>query len=359
MIGDIVDTIYEAAFIAELWPAALSRMARLSVSMGAAMFLFADGRPARGVALESQKTQLDEFLASDTLPFSTSVQRVCQNQPASFVDFDAMLTPEERENDLVNQHYRSLGIGSHLGTSIAMPSGELVIFVHQRWLADGPYERDEIHRLDQLRPHLSRASLMALKLGLERARGAVVSMEVMGLPAAVLTVSGQVQATNALFDTMDSVFLSTAFGGLAINDAEANRLFQQLVHATAVGREPLVRSIPIAQRDNRPPMIAHFLPLRRAAHDLFFGGDLLLAVTTFNASSFVPSPNVLTGLFDLTPAEAKLAIALTGGGSLKQAAADSGIKISTARYYLEQVFQKTGTHQQSELVALLKSAQPF
>lgn len=359
MLVDVVDTIYEAAFVSEQWPAVLNRMATLSVSMGAAMFLFADGRPTRGVALESQQAQLEEFLGSDTLPFSASVQRVCQNQPASFVDFDAMLTPEEREADLVNQHYRSQGIGSHLGTSIAMPSGELVIFVHQRRLAHGPYEARQVEHLDLLRPHLSRASLMAVKLGLERARAALVSMELMGLPAAVLTISGHVQATNSLFDALDSVFVATAFGGLAIVDAVANRLWQEILQASISGREPLMRSIPLVGRDNRPPMIAHVLPLRRAAHDLFFGGDLLLAVTTLNSSSFVPSPTILSGLFDLTSAEAKLAIALAGGQSLKQAAIANKIKISTARSYLEQVFQKTGTHQQSELVALIKSAQPF
>jgi DNA-binding CsgD family transcriptional regulator len=359
MLGDVIDTIYEAAFVAEQWPTVLDRMATLSVSMGAAMFLFAEGRPTRGVALESQRAQLEEFLASDTLPFSTSVQRVCQSQPASFVDFDAMLTPDERENDLVNQHYRSQGIGNHLGTSIAMPSGELVIFVHQRRLAHGPYEPGQVERLDQLRPHLSRASLMAVKLGLERAKGAVESMELMGLPAAVLTASGHVQVTNALFNSLDSVFVSTAFGGLAIADAVANRLWQQIIQASMSGREPLSRSIPLIQRDNRAPMIIHFLPLRRTAHDLFFGGDLLLAVTTLNSSAFVPSPNVLSGLFDLTSSEAKLAIALAAGHSLKQAAIHNKIKVSTARFYLEQVFQKTGTHQQSELVALLKSAQPF
>ena len=36
----------------------------------------------------------------------------------------------------------------------------------------------------------------------------------------------------------------------------------------------------------------------------------------------------------------------------------SDIKFSTARSYLEQIFLKTGTNQQSQLVALLKSAGP-
>jgi DNA-binding NarL/FixJ family response regulator len=78
-----------------------------------------------------------------------------------------------------------------------------------------------------------------------------------------------------------------------------------------------------------------------------------------SASAMVPSPTILTGLFDLTPAEAKLATALTVGRSLKSAAADSGVTFKTARTYLDRIFRKTGTNQQSQLVALLKSVQPF
>ncbi|MER8825914.1 LuxR family transcriptional regulator [Mesorhizobium sp. M0938] len=64
-------------------------------------------------------------------------------------------------------------------------------------------------------------------------------------------------------------------------------------------------------------------------------------------------------LFDLTAAEAKLATALASGRSLKEAAANSNITVKTCRTYLERVFSKTRTRQQSELVALLKSTEPL
>jgi DNA-binding CsgD family transcriptional regulator len=64
-------------------------------------------------------------------------------------------------------------------------------------------------------------------------------------------------------------------------------------------------------------------------------------------------------LFDLTPAEARIAAALASGMALKDAAALHGIRFSTARSYLEGIFRKTGVRQQSQLVALLKSTQPL
>ncbi|WP_027162469.1 helix-turn-helix transcriptional regulator [Mesorhizobium sp. WSM1293] len=64
-------------------------------------------------------------------------------------------------------------------------------------------------------------------------------------------------------------------------------------------------------------------------------------------------------LFDLTPAEARLATALASGRSLKEAADTSNITVKTGRTYLERIFSKTRTRQQSELVALLKSTEPL
>jgi DNA-binding NarL/FixJ family response regulator len=108
-----------------------------------------------------------------------------------------------------------------------------------------------------------------------------------------------------------------------------------------------------------PPVVLHILPLKRDAHDLFGGGDLLVVATMISASALVPSPTILTGLFDLTPAEVRLATALAKGLNLKMAAAEAGLQFSTVRTYLNRIFRKTGTNQQSQLVALLKSAHPL
>ncbi|TIW77403.1 MAG: helix-turn-helix transcriptional regulator, partial [Mesorhizobium sp.] len=75
--------------------------------------------------------------------------------------------------------------------------------------------------------------------------------------------------------------------------------------------------------------------------------------------SMVPSPTLLAGLFDLTPAEARLASALSQGRTLTEAAASANITVKTGRTYLERIFAKTGTRQQSQLVALLKGTEPF
>lgn len=66
----------------------------------------------------------------------------------------------------------------------------------------------------------------------------------------------------------------------------------------------------------------------------------------------VPS-SIVQRLFDLTPAESVLAKHLIEGKSLEECASSLGLSVQTVRSRLKAIFQKTGTHRQAELVALM------
>ena len=92
---------------------------------------------------------------------------MCSLQPASFVNVDDFLTSEQIEQDPARIQLRKAGIGAHLCSAIALPTGEVVTWVFQRWLKDGNYDRLSIDRLNALRPHLARASLVSARLKLQ------------------------------------------------------------------------------------------------------------------------------------------------------------------------------------------------
>jgi len=69
----------------------------------------------------------------------------------------------------------------------------------------------------------------------------------------------------------------------------------------------------------------------------------------------VPDGAWLGRLYDLTPMEGHVASRLAAGHSLKDIAESRGISVQTVRGHLKQVFAKTGTHRQGELVARLLS----
>jgi len=65
----------------------------------------------------------------------------------------------------------------------------------------------------------------------------------------------------------------------------------------------------------------------------------------------------LSRLYGLTPAEAQLMLHLAGGQELKHIAAASQRTMNTMRTQLKQVFHKTGTRRQSQLVRLVLQAE--
>jgi DNA-binding CsgD family transcriptional regulator len=354
---DLIECIYEAAFVPELWRAVLQQASDLSASASAQIFLFSENGPPRGMTLDNLRPLFDLFIKGDTWTFCDSVQKMCAVQPASFVHVDDFMTEEEIARDPARVMLREFGIGAHLCTAVAMPTGELATYVFQKWMKDGRHGQAEIDRLNALRPHLARAALVAARLGFKRAEATASALEIMGLPAAVLSSSGRVMAVNARLQRMDAAFLPVAHGGLAIAEGEANRLFQKAVigiNQTTTA----VCSIPVPVIGSEAAFVVHLLPLRRAAHDVFDGADTLVIATPIAPTKLVPSANLLNALFDLTPAEARLAVDLADGLTLAESAIRHAVTVKTARTYLERIFRKTGTSRQSQLVNMLKAVQP-
>ena len=61
-------------------------------------------------------------------------------------------------------------------------------------------------------------------------------------------------------------------------------------------------------------------------------------------------------LFKLSRSEARLALALSHGKTIAEAADDIGITVETARNYSKRLFSKTGTRRQAELVRIILSS---
>lgn len=62
---------------------------------------------------------------------------------------------------------------------------------------------------------------------------------------------------------------------------------------------------------------------------------------------------IVARLFDLTPTEAHIALALAEGWRTADIAHHLGVSITTVNFHLRNLFQKTDTHRQAELVALV------
>jgi DNA-binding CsgD family transcriptional regulator len=356
MLEDVTDDIYEAAFDPERWPRVIDRISLHSGAESGVMMVFDNIRPIRSLAtgrsaeLWAKVSEAGRWKQDGRIPFFFG------NPLSGFVVADEYFPPEILGDGTLDLAH-SLGLDQQVGTIIPMPTGELVVFILNRLREEGRFGPGLAGELNRLYPHFARSAHLAARLRMERALSAVAALQALGVPAAVLSAKGRVMANNVLLESVSHTLIPLGFGGLGLPSPAANKLLQEAITAAHDDHAAAARSIPVPAEADRPAMIVHVVPLRRSASDIFSGAATLIAAVTVSASRLVPSLQVLMGLFDLTPAEVKLAAALAGGVSLQEAAAQGGIQKTTARTHLDSIFRKTGTTRQGQLVALLKGAQ--
>jgi DNA-binding CsgD family transcriptional regulator len=96
------------------------------------------------------------------------------------------------------------------------------------------------------------------------------------------------------------------------------------------------------------------VPIKRTANDIFGRSYALLVATPVTAGR-APPVELLRSLFDLTPAEARVARGLAAGESLDDIAENGGVSRNTVRSQLQKVMDKIGCTRQAEVTALLSS----
>jgi DNA-binding CsgD family transcriptional regulator len=212
--------------------------------------------------------------------------------------------------------------------------------------------RSVTEQLDELRPHLARASILSARLGLDRARSTIATLEAIGLPAAALAPSGRVISANAGFIASESRIRVGAGDMVQFASEPAQALLMEALSNVARSRNGFGRSIPVRATRTDPAFVVHVVPLRGDGLDVFSGALSVVFITSMVPSTSPPAP-LLQALFDLTPAEARMASQITAGKSIEQISSATGVAQNTIRTHLKSIFQKTGVQRQAELVSLL------
>jgi DNA-binding CsgD family transcriptional regulator len=165
-----------------------------------------------------------------------------------------------------------------------------------------------------------------------------------------------VYAANPLFERLLPDVARDHRERLTLMNAAADTLFAQaLARLDRGGDRPSVQSIPLSATDQHVAMIVHLLPVCGAAHDIFSQSQSIVVITPIDRN-VVPTAQVLQGLFDLTPAEARVARGIGEGQTLETLADSLGLSRETLRAQLRSVMAKTGVSRQAELAALLAGA---
>lgn len=349
----LADRLYEAALVPELWTETCERLAIEAGSATAAIFTFDAEGNHRYVATPNIADVYEQFARSELRFKNIRPQRAMEKFPFSFCRDIDFLTPEELEQDVILKEFiQPAGMQWEAGYGFQEPTGHTIIIALMKARGHDNFSNEDIARLNALKPDLARAAYMSSRLAFTEARSMTETLSMLGLPSAVIGDGGQVILMNDELEALAPRIRTGSGDRLVLEGAGARALLDEAIERYKSQTMPVVQSLPMVSREELPPLILHLLPIRRAARDIFSRSMAVLAVTQVGQVG-PPDMRVLCGLFDLTPAEAKVARGIAMAQTPEMVAASLNISLETARSHLKRIMQKTGTTRQAELVLLL------
>lgn len=184
------------------------------------------------------------------------------------------------------------------------------------------------------------------------------ALNILRQPAVLLDADGFVVESNVAAISVFSSDIYVKDRRVVIRDLDARAKLQSLICLMKDSAAPIAHAAEpiVVPRQEKLPVLLRIWPFDGAAR---WPSREVRSLLTLNALGPRPGPpaEILAKTFGLTPSEARLGCIIARGAGPDTAAQELKISRETARNQLKSIFSKTGTHRQSELVALLLQVQ--
>jgi DNA-binding CsgD family transcriptional regulator len=363
--SQMVGSIYDSAIDPDLWPSALLRIREYAIGQCATIFtkdvasrtggvVYDDG----GISLSYREDYFRRFIRLD--PTVVAQYYATIGEPMATEDFLAY-------DEFVNSRfYREWARPQHLvdfvavaleksASSIAM----LGVFRHER---HGLADESMRTRLRLVAPHVQRAVEVGRLIERQAVAIADLTAAFDGLTTAVLLLDrhGAMRHANVAAHALleRGTILRVEHNRLTGATPKSARLLAQLGRSgetdLGLGRDGI--GVPLG-RDGDVDLMVSALPLtggRRATSGR--GATLALLVSPARAAAVAAPPELVARRYGLTPAELRILLAITEVGGIPETAEALGVRQTTVKFHLKNLFLKTGVHRQAGLVKLLADA---
>ena len=359
-----IAALYDAALDERLWPDALAKLTQLSASQASSFWVLDNSRRSRLSTFLS--INFDARAIADYLGGMAALDPTVRHllaHPRDSIVHDGMLGPGDDEDTRtyldwhernVETRFRLVG-QSELGSSL-----QAGIALH-RTRSAGRYDPHDIAQFALVHEHLQRALAVGLRLG-SLATTQQITADLL---------DRNVAAVMLLDDRRRIVFMNRA-----AEELEAPRrrscasrptactpppgtkmnIYRPCSRAPSICSEPgipAVKSSRVSRPSGRQPYGVRITAVARPPVALTAFRPAVCLLIGDPELPAAPSAPRLQVLFNMTRAEARLAARLGAGLSLRTAASRLGITYGTARSRLTQLFRKTNTQSQPQLVRLL------
>lgn len=225
----------------------------------------------------------------------------------------------------------------------------------------GPYGDEEIAVLRWLLPHLKRASEMRLRMHDYRAAAQAGrdTLDLLTFGMIALDQGGCVLVANETAEAIGRrgnwrfVRGEQPISGSPAATRELRRLVRDALQGGAGGRLWLESDRALSMQVSPARARA-----RRQLSDAARSQVAVLVILADAGSALDGAAPVLAERHDLTPAEMRVAGALSRGESLNATAAELGIGLNTLKTHAKRVYAKTGVRSQAELIRAMIALTP-
>ena len=367
LLSSVIARIYDAAYGPATWDAAIENLGRLFHGSKACFRRLGPNLQPNDVVAPNADPAFQLRYIEEHANLPNVLDDALTAAPGGSVYGDHGLVGEGalKRSRLWNDWMAPQDMYGGIGCKVLESGSSFWIFDTQRGRTQAAFETADAELLNVIVPHLARAVEISRQFQSTQLLAATVSHLQFGV--ILVDASMRIKALNAAAEAIllhkESALLRKS-GHLAVADAGSTVALQRLVAQACsirgdvipgVGGDVLLRG----KRGGRDADLALSVgPLLNSPHELpSVGRHAAIFIREMSLDLPAGFMEQARALFALSPKEARLAASLASGRTLKQAADDNRIQFSTARSYLETIFRKTGTRQQSHLVALLKSAQ--
>lgn len=359
-----LDAIYDAATDFARWPVALERFGAVFgcsyVGLIDRNTRTMEGRAiAIGIDPAGQRDFFEVWSKQDVLRLRTRAYR----EGAVETDQDILPKAELLRSDYYNGFMKPHDMHGYMRMTLAVEDEFRQIISVARPASLGEFDTADVQRCRLFMPHLRRAAQVTRHVEQSELRLAAFSSLMEQSPTGVLLLgpAGRIvfanRAARAMAETADAFLLRGE--RIEAVERQSQQALQRLI-AGATGRAARVDAarggvIRLPRKSGKAHLALVAAPLGSATGWAEAGPVAFILITDPETATMRPEA-MIRQLFDLSPAEARVAQRLMTGDSPEQVAATLNVTIATARWHLASLYRKTGTSRQAELVRLLLSA---
>lgn len=353
-----IEAIYEASSQPDLWPAALEKIAGALNAVGSLIvYRRKDGRmgtvcsPSFEVAAQDYERDWAhrdiraersfEFFSSGKGDVATDRHIVTEAEIAASPIYQEFLLP------------RGL-LWSAAAASSPVIGVDVMLSVIRSSDAR-PFESSELSTLEALSKHAERSLSLSMRLLDAEAIKTSLSraLELLSCGVIVVDDDATVVYQNALSSRILGEGLRIVSGKIRATWPDDHTKLMKSLTSFSQGRNDGPHPCLILNQRGGNALTLRLLPVNPARTELPLGSALTMILMVEQRASEPIDPAFIRDALSLTLGEAKMASLIGAGLAPQEASRRLGIKISTARFVLKQIYQKANISRQSELISLM------